>query len=130
MTWSYSGDPATSAVDECRFIISDTDATAPIMQDEEIQYIIDTAGDNENRLRYLLFSHAATVYARDTKVSVGPMSEDPTERTRFFKDEAAKYKAMLNRTGLSLPVYAHEKIFSVGMNDNPPHTIVGGRYVP
>ena len=41
MSWTYSGNPANSQVDECRFLLGDTNESAPIMQDEEIQYIID-----------------------------------------------------------------------------------------
>ena len=46
MSWNYSGNPASSPVDECRFLIGDTNPNEPIMQDEEIQYIIDTYGSN------------------------------------------------------------------------------------
>ena len=54
MSWTYSGNPANSQVDECRFLLGDTNESAPIMQDEEIQYIIDTYGSNENQVLYQL----------------------------------------------------------------------------
>jgi hypothetical protein len=93
------------------------------MQDEEIQYIIDTSGSvNENTLLYALFLRAATLFARDIKRSLGPQSEDPTERLRFFEKQAALYKGKLSNAGLSLPKYAHPQIFRVGMHNNPPVT--------
>ena len=120
MSWNYSGDPASSKKDECRFLLGDTDESAPIMQDEEIQYIIDTYGSDDNQVRYELFNRAATIFARDIKRSLGPQSEDPTERLKYFKEQAASYKAKLTSTGLSLPKYAYPKVFRKGMQNNPP----------
>ena len=34
MSWSYSGNPAASKLDECRFLLGDVNEAAPIMQDE------------------------------------------------------------------------------------------------
>ena len=120
MSWSYSGDPRKSKVDEYRFLLGDTDKSAPIMQDEEIQYIIDTYGDNPDQAKYELFSSAATIFARDIKRSLGPQSEDPTSRLKYFNDQAASYKAKLAYAGLSVPKYGHPKVFRRGMQNNPP----------
>lgn len=120
MSWTYSGNPQNSLLDECRFLVGDTNQSEPIMQDEEIQYIISEFGDNQNKLRYELFRHAATIFARDIKRSLGPQSEDPTERLKFFKDQADMYKSKLTGAGLSLPKYAYPKIFRKGMQNNPP----------
>lgn len=120
MSWTYSGNPADSKLAECRFLLGDTIESEPIMQDEEIQYIIDTYGDNENQVFYQLFSRAATLFARDIKRSLGPQSEDPTERLRYFREKAAAYNAKLTSAGLSLPKYAHPKVFRKGMQNNPP----------
>ena len=120
MSWSYSGDPTASPVDRYRFLIGDTDPDAPIMQDEEIQFLASEAGDNENKVLYMLFSQAATIFARDIKRSLGPQSEDPTERLRYFNKKAEEYKAKLVSAGLSLPHYASPKIFMKGMDNNPP----------
>lgn len=120
MSWSYSGDPLSSVLDECRFLIGDTDEKAPIMQDEEIAYIITEANGNENLLKYKLFKQAATIFSRDIKRSLGPQSEDPTSRLNYFKEQADSYKAKLSNAGLSLPKYAHPKVFRRGMQNNPP----------
>jgi hypothetical protein len=39
MSWSYSGDPAASALDEIRFYCQDTDEDDQLISDEEIQFI-------------------------------------------------------------------------------------------
>ena len=38
-TWSYSGDPTTSAKDEVRFYIGDTDEDHQLLWDEEILFL-------------------------------------------------------------------------------------------
>lgn len=120
MSWSYSGDPTSSTIDKYRFLISDTDPNAPIMQDEEIQFLANEAGDNENKVLYVLFSQAATIFARDIKRSLGPQMEDPTKRLDYFTRKADEYKAKLVSAGLSLPHYASPKVFMKGMDNNPP----------
>lgn len=120
MSWNYSGNPTSSRLDECRFLLGDTNADMPIMQDEEIQYIITQAGANENKLRYELFKQAATIFARDIKRSLGPQSEDPTSRLAFFKEQTDLYKSRLTSAGLSLPKHSYPKVFSKGMQNNPP----------
>lgn len=131
MSWTYSGSPASSKMDECRFTLGDTVESEPIMQDEEIQYLIDTYGSSPNQLMYQLFSKAATIFARDIKRSLGSQSEDPTERLKYFNERAAVYKTKLVSSGLSLPTYAYPKVFSKGMQNNPPWSALNGgsRYV-
>lgn len=40
MTWSYSGDPANSELDQVRFLVNDTDRDDQLLQDEEIDWAI------------------------------------------------------------------------------------------
>lgn len=130
MSFSYSGNPANSPLDECRFILSDTDMNHPIMQDEEINYIIDTYGSSINTLRYNLFLQAATIFAREIKRTLGPQSEDPTGRLEFFKSQMDHYKAQLATGGLPTIKYAYPKTFRKGMHSNPPWPVPkGGKYV-
>jgi len=120
MTFSYSGDPATSDIDRLRFLIMDVDENKPLFSDEELQYLLDTYGTNEDMLEYQLFMQAATKFAYGIKRSLGPQSEDPTSRLNFFKARAEELKAKLQVKGLSLPKYQAPKQFFRGMQDNPP----------
>lgn len=120
MSFSYSGNPASSTLDECRFLLGDTNESAPIMQDEEIAYIIEQSGDDVAKLRYSLFSQAATIFARDIKRSLGPQSEDPTARLKYFMQQAKEYKDKILASGISLPRYSYPKVFYKGMQSNPP----------
>lgn len=127
MSFTYSGDPSNSPLDEARFLLADTNEAEPIMQDEEIQYIIDTYGNSENTLRYHLFNRAATLFARDIKRSLGPQSEDPTSRLNFYKQQAEHYKtamatSAMATSGLSQMRAYYKKVFYKGMFSNPPST--------
>jgi len=120
MSFSYTGDPSESKLNECRFLIGDTDDKHPILQDEEINYIISQSGEDDNLLRYTLFRQAATIFSRAIKRSLGPQSEDPTSRLKFFEEQAAAYKQKLVSGGISIPRYSYPKVFSKGMQNNPP----------
>lgn len=120
MSFSYSGDPSSSLLDECRFILGDTDKDSPIMQDEEIKYLIAQSNSDKLLLCYNLFTRAATIFARDIKRALGPQSEDPTSRLNFFKSEADSYKKKLSTRGISIPAYGAPKVFYKGMQNNPP----------
>jgi hypothetical protein len=130
MSFSYSGDPSTSALDEARFLLGDTNAEEPIMQDEEIQYIINTYQAGSNSFKYQLFNRAATLFARDIRRSLGPQTEDPTTRLDYYKEQAEYYKKLVAIGGVSIPQLAYPKIFRKGMLSNPPWPVSGGgKYV-
>ena len=120
MSFTYSGNPNASILDECRFLLGDTNAERVIMQDEEINYIIEHSGSDVNTLRYNLFIQAATIFARDIKRSLGPQSEDPTSRLNFFKQQAEMYRHKKEVQRVSIPQYSYPKIFRKGMHSNPP----------
>ena len=122
MSFSYSGDPSLSKLDECRFLLSDTDENNPILQDKEINFIISESGGNDNLLKYSLYRQAATVFSRSIKRSLGPQSEDPTARLNFFMTQAKEYKNKLSAKGISIPKYSYPKVFRKGMHNNPPYT--------
>lgn len=121
MSFSYSGNPSESRLDECRFLISDTDEKNMLFSDEEINFIISQSGSNDNLLKYTLFTQAATVYAKAIKRTLGPQSEDPTARLNFFKQQADNFKNKLTVGGVSAQKYAHPKVFHRGMQNNPPY---------
>ena len=45
MTWSYSGNPGASSLDEIRFLIGDTDSSSELLSNEEIDYLSVAYGD-------------------------------------------------------------------------------------
>lgn len=45
MTWTYSGNPGASLLDEVRFLIQDTNTDDQLLSNEEIEYLLDAYGD-------------------------------------------------------------------------------------
>jgi hypothetical protein len=120
MSFSYSGDPSASELDAARFLIGDTDSNAPIMQDEEIQYILDTYGAGSNTCKYQLFNRVATLFARDIRRSLGPQTEDPTTRLDYYHNQAEYYRQKVAIGGVSFSPPSYPKVFRKGMHSNPP----------
>lgn len=45
MTWTYSGDPSASPLDEARFLVGDTDTVDQLTSNEEINYFLKLKGN-------------------------------------------------------------------------------------
>ncbi len=117
MTWSYSGDPSSNEKDKYRFLIGDTDENDPILKDKEIEYILDSYSD-ETVILYHLFQRAADIVGKQVEKSLGPQSENPTNRQNHFKERANYYKQKLIAYGISSTTYNSPKSFKKGMHDN------------
>lgn len=46
MAWSYSGNPASSALDKVRFLIGDTDTNNQLLSNEEITWLLSEWNNN------------------------------------------------------------------------------------
>jgi hypothetical protein len=97
MTFTYVG-PATSDRDKVRFLIQDTDSTAPHMTDEEINWLISEWADV-----YDAAANAADVLAgqyahrADYSKSVGDLSLNETFSTQSQRFAALATNLRLNR---------------------------------
>lgn len=119
MTFSYTGDPTESDVARLRFILGDTNSYAPIMQDEELQYIVDTYTTEKQRLAVAFRQCANILGAKLVKRSLGPQSEDATKRHDYFSAMADKYERDLSYAGVPpLPDYQSDKVFEKNMMAN------------
>lgn len=93
MAWSYSGNPEANDKDAVRFEIQDTEANAPLLQDEEITYAIVREAGEEPDEQGLLSAAArcceivARKFTRQADIVVG--SEGIT-----YSKMAANYRAM------------------------------------
>lgn len=116
MAWNYTGDPSSSDKDAYRFHIGDTIEDEPVLQDEEIQFVLDNNSAHNVRL-YLLFDKAALYFHRQIENKVGPIEEKPYQRAKYFEDMANHYYE--KAYGVSIPSIKYaQPIFKVGMNDN------------
>lgn len=120
MSATYTHDPAHNPVDRLRLELGDTDITAPLLQDEEYQFIIDSYPENVSRQLAAAFRTGATAIAiRATKRTLGPQSEDNSARLTYYSNMADKYERMATFTATPpLPDYASEKVFMKNMMAN------------
>lgn len=77
MTFSYSGDPSASDIDEVRFHVQDTDSSDPLISDEEIQFLIDQWADTVGTNMWvaaMVAENLAAKFAREVAVSADGVS--------------------------------------------------------
>lgn len=109
MSWTYSGSPLNSPLDEVRFLIGDTVSTAPRVSDEEIAYnIFLVSGANPPPTGNFL----AAAYSADGIAARSASSVDKSvgDLHLSYSQQATAYRALANalrrRATLNMvPVY-------------------------
>lgn len=132
MSWTYSGNPASSDNDKVRFLVGDTDETDQLVQDEEIAYALTTQPTAE--LAAALVAEAiAAKFARQVDSTVGRVSESASQRAMAFRERAKELRsniALLARPSfgglsqaekerLDSDTDAVQPSFRIGQDDNP-----------
>lgn len=94
MTFTYSGDPSTSARNYVRFLLNDTDSTDALFSDEEIAYVLSEWGsdayDAARELAEILIARFARL-ADSTSKSVGDISVSES-----YGSKVTHYKELAN----------------------------------
>jgi len=90
MTWSYSGDPATSPIDAIRLEIGDTVEEEQLLSDEEINYLYQESGKRVFAAAARACDILASKFAREADVSVGGMRVQ-------WRDQAEAYAALAQK---------------------------------
>lgn len=96
MSFTYSGNPASSSLDEVRFLLSDTESENPLLSNEEVEYLL---AQQENS--YLAAANGAEIISsiftrRADKEKVGDI-------TLEYKDKARQYVNLAGRLRDSNP---------------------------
>lgn len=102
MTWSYSGDPADSEVDTVRFLLQDVEESEPFLEDEEIQYLVDTYLDRWKSVTPVAAMAAEILsnrFAREMSVSGDGVSIDTASLQQRFADVAASLRELFKAEG-------------------------------
>lgn len=111
MTWSYSGDPSSSDMDNVRFLIGDTITADQLLQNEEILSVL--AGQPNPILAAAIAARAiAAKFSRLTNVRVGKTQIWANEKAEAYlalakklEDEdakAAKFRTIPYAGGISI----------------------------
>lgn len=95
--WTYSGNPSSSAKDQVRFLIGDTEFKSPLLLDEEINYILNI---------YNQFPMNAAIRACETVIAKFSRMADETagQVSISFSQRAKAYRSLLSdlRSRLSM----------------------------
>jgi len=107
VTWSYSGNPASSTLDTVRFYINDTDETQPLLSNEDIQFLLDLWMPIY-KSPLLTSAVAAEVvagkFARQVSVSADGVSVSVSELQEKYNDLAYNLREMYKLEEIGTPV--------------------------
>lgn len=92
MSWTYSGDPASSSRDAARFLAGDTLTTDQLAQDAEFDWAI-LQQPNVYLAAALVLDALAARYARDVDKRIGSLSVSASQRAAAFRARAAELRA-------------------------------------
>jgi pyruvate formate-lyase activating enzyme-like uncharacterized protein len=103
MSWTYSGDPSNSDLDEVRFLIGDTNPDEAQLQDEEIQYLVNLYGSGPaGNLVPAIYAIESLIarYARSVDKSVGDLRISHSNRVKQFQDLATRLRQRATLKGV------------------------------
>lgn len=135
MAWTYSvADLATSPRDELRFIIQDTEPTLPLLQDEELDYLLTKWLERFDSVTFVAAVAAEVVARKFTSivtVSADGVSVNTADLSQRYRDMAAnlreEYKSSMIGAEIDIGnilVNSHRDYsirplrFGVGLHDN------------
>jgi hypothetical protein len=127
MTWTYSGNPASSTLDQVRFLSGDTDSTNPLLSNEEFNFLISQWSPNTYWAAAFGCEAIAGKYQAQSDVSrsVGDLSltTKNTEASKGFMERAHHLRDAASRLSPPSPNwdengYPVSSEFKIGMDRN------------
>ena len=109
MTWTYSGNPSSSAVDAIRFLIGDTDSTDPLLSNEEISWVnLEQTGSATSTAdlytsAYYACQAIGAKLSRLADKSIGDLSVSLSQKAVAFRELAKDLQAHANRQSAPIP---------------------------
>lgn len=121
MAWSYSGNPNSSDIDRIRFLSGDTDSNAPLLQDEEIEFLLSIQVSPTKAARAAVDAILVKL-AQEVDYTIGPEKVSASQRFEQYR-MVAKNLANLGDTIVAMPSWRDpmqesKPIFDIGMHDS------------
>jgi hypothetical protein len=86
MSWNYSFNPESSAKDEVRFLVGDTNSKQPLLQDEEITYLLNKYNNYPLNASVRACEMIIAKFSRMADETVGSVSKSFSQMaTAYFK---------------------------------------------
>ena len=100
MTWSYSGDPSSSAMNSIRFLIGDTDTTEQLLSNEEILWVNTEASGTSSGTNalydaaYQCCLAVASKLARLADKQIGDLNVKLSQKAQGYLTQAAHFSSL------------------------------------
>lgn len=103
MSWTYSSNPAYSAKDQVRFLIGDTDSNDPLLDDQEIAWVLSKYNNSPINAAIRCCESVVAKFSRLANEAVGQVRIDFSQKaegytrmmtilkTRLATEDAAPY---------------------------------------
>lgn len=121
MTWTYSGNPKESMKDYVRFLCGDTDEDMPLLQDEEIQFLLE---QHRSVIKAAIASCKVIIakLSREVDYSIGPEKVAASQRVEHYRALLADLSSsgIKTKAAPSWSTPEMEKrpaLFDIGMHD-------------
>lgn len=124
MTFSYSGSPADSQIDQVRFTLGDTNSAFPLLTDQELQFLVDQWLTRYDSLTFVAAIAAATIsrkFVGLVSVSADGVTVNTSELAQRYRDLAVALRAeyKLEMTGAEIDLTNTQPgRFRIGLHDN------------
>lgn len=134
MTWTWSGDPSSSTLDELRFYIQDTDTSFQLLSDEELTFLLDTYADQFGHVLAVAamaceviaakFARQVDASADGVSVSLGQLQQRYNDLAQSLRDQfklvgSDNLAGALDAMFSDVSVFDIEPlVFGVGFMDN------------
>lgn len=106
MTWTFSGDPDGEPKDEVRMLVGDTNATATLLSDEEIEHLLALMPPAAGKPAWLAAALACDSIcgklARKMQQSIGPISASSQQQWEHYRDMAQQFRVLYATNGLGV----------------------------
>jgi hypothetical protein len=120
VTWSYSGNPASSDKDKVRFLIGDTDTTDQLLSDEEINYTLVESGSIYQAAHDSAYAVASTFARMASSKSVGDLSLSFSDRAASFYQVADRMLQLQAKRQPPTPWVSPDNIIRASEKTVPP----------
>lgn len=120
--WSYSGDPLNSTLDQVRFTIGDTDTEYPLLQDEEIEFLLSECSNNVLKASIRCCEAILAKWAKEVTYKTETESVNLSDRMQSMQALLQALELRERKSRTSFPtIKKAQPIFTIGMNDYASH---------
>jgi hypothetical protein len=102
MAWTYDGNPSSSDKNEVRFLIGDTDPLDPLLQDEEIEFLIADEG-SARKAAPVAAEAISAKFSRMADEKVGQVEKDFSQLAEAYRKLAADLRRRFALRALAKP---------------------------